>query len=210
MRVRQPFFVLGLALMLLLGCERLSAHPEGRDDSVRYQLPPGTVELLERADAMEVLALGEWSDDGASTEPSVYGRPVVGRASVPYDEQPRVARALYRAMGDAYGVMLCFDPHHAIRLRRGREILEIVICFHCLQMTVGAGSERFLAIAPGPLRPVLDELLEREAGLRFVYDASPHARWVTIEEAVRLECERNGDCVRGERSVEPEETVGGR
>jgi hypothetical protein len=39
----------------------------------------------------------------------------------------RLLRSLH---ADGFGLN-CFDPHHGIRVRRGGETLDLVICFHC-------------------------------------------------------------------------------
>lgn len=177
-------FRLAIVALALAACEPLSSSREGRDDAVRYQLPARVIAILERADSMELFALGDLERDGEpATGERFAGRPVIGRTSVqdPHDSSA-VARALYRAVHHGSGQMLCFAPHHGVRARRGSDVIELAICYSCLQMKIVGDDGPNVPIAPWELMHAIDSRLER-AGLRFDWadETAPHGRWVSLE-----------------------------
>jgi hypothetical protein len=170
--------------LFVCGCEPLSSHPEGRDDAIRYQLSARTIELLESADRMEILALGDPPRDGAPAPRGELfdGRPIMGRARLQGYETRDVVRGLYRAVAGATGVGLCFSPHHGLRVHAGEETLDISICYGCSQLKILGRPYRFVAIDPDVLPGVLDVVIEEQADLRFVtaHDLSPFGGWTSL------------------------------
>ncbi len=174
--------MLVLPILAALGCEPLSATREGRDDAVRYQLPPNAIAILEDADSLELFALGDEprGDGEAPSASELFARrPVLGRAQVHPDEHRFVAAALYRAISRGSGQALCFEPHHGLRARLGRDVLELAICYSCWQMEIVGHDGPNVALATSELEGVIDPIIERSAGLRFERDSEhSHGSWV--------------------------------
>lgn len=179
MRSRLP---VALALALA-ACEPLSVTQDGRDDAVRYQLPPGAIAILDHADELVLFALGD-RDRGNGDGEHFGGRPVLGRVEVADRDRRYIASALYRAIHRAHGQALCFVPHHGIRARRGDDVIELLVCLSCLQMAIVGDHGPNIAIATSELWPLFGSIFEADARLRFVDAdlAHPFGRWERLEE----------------------------
>lgn len=130
-----------LGMLMVLGCEPASEHASGREDGVRYLLPPGAMQVFQSPDTFEVLAIAP--------------------------ERPNLGGA---------GQAPCFDPHHAIRARRGSDTVRITICVGCLQLLLDDG--RFLPIDPEPVTAAIEAPLRGVAGVRFEPTMDDHGGWV--------------------------------
>jgi hypothetical protein len=182
MLTRHLALLVGSALVATIGCEPLSSIPEGRDDAVRYQLPPNAPQILERAQVLEILALGEPDDVPERDRGRFDGRPILGRARLGAEQRGWVARAIYQAIGGGSGAALCFSPHHGVRAQLGDETLELSICYGCVQLKVLGAERGFIAIDPAPLRATLDAVLRERAYLEFAEGPDePFGRWTAIE-----------------------------
>ncbi len=180
MTPRQLSYLLGSAMMAF-ACEELSSVPAGRDDAVRYQLPPNATELLEQADRLEIFALGDMPDEGPANGEHFDDRPILARVVVDERERVAVAAGLYRALQGGAGQGLCFAPHHGVRAQKGAELLELSICYSCLQMKIMGGDDPIhLAIDPSGLPTVLDERIEAVARLRFDRALDHAGGWAPI------------------------------
>lgn len=178
MRSRLP---LALALALA-ACEPLSVTRDGRDDAVRYQLPPGAIAILDHADELVLFALGDRDDEGAEGE-RFGDRPVLGRVELAEHDRRYVASALYRGIHRAHGQALCFVPHHGIRARRGDEVIELLVCLSCFQMAFVGEEGPNIAIASDELWHLFGSFFEAHARLRFVDGDRDHpfGRWERLE-----------------------------
>ncbi len=132
-----------------------------------------TVRLLEGADR---LTLFRTLPDPGEVEgwPSIDGYPAYSERVVEGESMESVRRALLDPATWGDRLADCFFPRHAVRIRSGEEIVEILICFECDQASI-QGVERELAFGtppdsrrtPGtdarPSRP------DRGAGLRMTH-----------------------------------------
>ena len=61
-------------------------------------------------------------------------------------------------------VALCFNPRHGIRVRQGDSVLDLVICFECLQVEVFEGEQRAASfLTSDSPQSVFDEVLRLSA-----------------------------------------------
>lgn len=113
--------------------------------------------VLEAPDTVELVALHPYPwDEGepASEEEAFHGYKVLGRADATDAVDARQAVALvYEAVAehpDMYAA--CFNPRHGLRATKGDDVLDLVICFECLQMHVfvPSGERRSAGVADGP------------------------------------------------------------
>jgi hypothetical protein len=172
--------LLACALALAVaGCGSGSRYPEGRQWGVRSLLPKNLVDTLEGAERLQLIALDE---EDAFPEHLATSRRSSVRAAVELTsagDRERLIRALYRAVRDGGGYMLCFHPHHAIRgWHRGVEF-EIVLCLSCRHGYVpdGEGGEQTVVFHPKELSDISDELFE-PMGLSFDWKIPHFGGWV--------------------------------
>jgi hypothetical protein len=114
-----------------------------QDASGHWLAPESREELrawIAGATALELYALGanRWRGPGRDDRPRFYDFPKLGSAPVD-DAESR------RALADAWakdaeptpvGGAWCFEPRHAIRARRGDEVIDIVICYQCREQAI--------------------------------------------------------------------------
>ena len=109
--------------------------------------PAAVLCLLEAPDEVEVLSLAPWYPDDEDEEVPqgpglLYGHRIRGVARVPTsDRRCALARALVAANRQGDGWALCFDPHYAVRVSRGGQTADFLICFWCGNVRViGPGA----------------------------------------------------------------------
>jgi hypothetical protein len=132
-----------LCCLALAACEEqnefLRAH-----EALNRALLTSIWDVLTQPDRLEVLSLSHrrHPDDGPP-ERLLHGYRVLGRATIDEPAQRRqIVSAFYQSAREGDGEMLCFMPHHALHAVRGSAVVDIVICFHCLQYEVFDGQER--------------------------------------------------------------------
>lgn len=125
-------------LTLLLLYPLGPAATDSADD--RPSLPAGVRAVLDKPDEFTLFSLKplshlvggveKWTAKGKEL---FHGEGVVGKIAVKETkDRERVVSALHRAVAyPSEGTALCFIPHHGIRARKGKETVEIVICFTC-------------------------------------------------------------------------------
>jgi hypothetical protein len=112
----------------MLGCG--SGKPEPQPDR-------RTRSILEGATAVEVYRIDS-EKVAAPGDPTLDGYLVVARGQDRGEEfAARLAEVLLDPGTYSHSFALCFDPGVAYRLRKGRECLDIVICFHCENVYLG-------------------------------------------------------------------------
>jgi len=122
------------------------------DEVILYSLAP------ERADVI--------SHPGEHHSPEYLaklfnGYIVLGQARI---DDARERRALVDSLCQGLAdspreVELCFDPHHGLRIRKGSQNLDVVICFQCHQIQLN-GSSPFIPISRSP-QGVFDSAVQK-------------------------------------------------
>ncbi len=66
----------------------------------------------------------------------IYGYRILGQIrgdhAVTREGIRNAIHAALTSIKEADGPYLCFDPRHAVRLVRGKQVLDILVCFECL------------------------------------------------------------------------------
>jgi hypothetical protein len=132
---------------------------------------------IEGATALELYALGanRWRGPGRDDRPRFRDFPKLGSAPVADAESLRAIADAWAKDADTSAGALCFEPRHAIRARRGDQVVDIVICYSCLEQlifaegaTAASPDGGFVAWKLHPMstgsRSLLDRLL-REKGV---------------------------------------------
>ncbi len=110
-------------------------------------IPSAERAVLESAETMEVFGLDPRGDTRlpARNEKTVgfHGYPILRRAQVP-DAATRaeIAAAVVRGRRQFNGEPPhCFDPHHGVRVTRGGQTADFVICYECKQVSVYSSTD---------------------------------------------------------------------
>lgn len=148
-----------LVLSLLAGCggREIGEHlPDDPDQLVIYSLHPPSEDGEEKAPPIQ--SKGE-----------LYGYPVLGKVEVSDPARRReVIAAIAGAVRDKSVVQSkCFDPRHAVRVVKGDQTIELVICFSCHNYEGYRQGVRVTHLTPSisdTAQPLLDQTL-REAGV---------------------------------------------
>ena len=89
--------------------------------------------------------------------------PIVGEAEITgRSEQQALLAALARGHRESgKTVMMCFKPHHGLRVESRGHTVHFVICFECLQFyATGLGERGYFTTSRSPQR-IFDEALAR-------------------------------------------------
>jgi len=120
---------------------------ESADDVILYSLDPERADLLDHSPGHLArlfngyLILGQALIDDASDRRALVDSLCQGLADSPRE------------------VELCFDPHHGLRIRKGSQNLDVVICFQCHQIQLN-GSSPFIPISRSP-QGVFDSAVQK-------------------------------------------------
>lgn len=133
---RVPVLVLCVALVpLWAGCLSTAGG----------KFPKPVAEALAAPDELVLYSLepGKFGDkDGAPN--TFHGHTILGRTEVTDAKtQKRLVDALKRGVSDHDGsVAACFIPHHGLRVRKGDQVIDLVVCFKCAQVNVYENGTR--------------------------------------------------------------------
>jgi hypothetical protein len=99
------------------------------------QLPPDVVAILNGGDSFMLLSLEPLAVASASQD-IFHGHAVLGRAEIHDAGQRRhLLQALYGGIANAEEkIARCWSPRHGLRVFRGNEVVDLVICFECLHL----------------------------------------------------------------------------
>jgi hypothetical protein len=115
-------------------------------------LPPKVLSVIEHADEFVLYSLEPLSEAKVSSKNGplkqrpenelFHGEGIVGQVVLKETkDQNRIVTALKHAIEqagpDAAG---CFWPHHGIRARKGKETIDVVICFTCNRVQIHTGD----------------------------------------------------------------------
>lgn len=156
-----------LAQALLWSVPRLVGEP------FPPQLKAERRTFIEQADRITLYSLWPVPEDHRSAsqqkfEGELYGWPVLGKVEIESPkERSRVVQDLLTSIDENLGgEALCFEPRHALRLRRGSEEMELVICYHCGFLILHhGGATQHVALANSS-KATLNSLL-RKAGIKL-------------------------------------------
>jgi hypothetical protein len=113
-------------------------------------------QVLEKPDRLELLTLSHHLEDGG-----FHGYPVLGRVALEGEEARALVSGFYQSARDGGPYLLCFMPHHALHAERDGRVVDLVLCFHCLQYRLYDGGERPYTAMSALAWPLYERLATR-------------------------------------------------
>jgi hypothetical protein len=130
----------------------------------------GAARVLEEAEQYELYSLLP-QEESKRGRPNFQGYPVRGRCSV---TDPAIRKRLTDVLraGSRWGsAMSCFEPRHGIRVKKGQQETDFVICFECNLVQICTNGRRSGAfVIDSSAQRVFDDVLQR-AGIPMAPDA---------------------------------------
>jgi hypothetical protein len=149
--------LLGSLIALLGACQAQAPHDSAAPARVRVparvaaKVPAGVREVLENADSFELLSLYPyprgydaklWAERGYDKGETAGDYAVLGATALDASGRAMVLNAVYEGIAASDGmVAACFNPRHALRARKGDTVVEAIICFECLSITLRRNGE---------------------------------------------------------------------
>jgi len=137
---------------------------------VPRRLPPEVRTVIEQSERLELLSI--WPSRGTKEKPPAlvvgefHGYPLLGRLTVtnPVVHQEVVKEFLASIDKSNGAKALCFMPRHAIRLKRGSDELDLLVCYECRYIVVHRASAQWEVGVSGSSKALLNQLLT-DAGI---------------------------------------------
>ena len=97
--------------------------------------------VLENCDKLTLYSLKPFpthSENGKPDPGTFEDYPIVGKTEIPADRRNEVLAQLYNglAVPDNFLSFGCFSPRHGLRAEKGKQCVDLMICFSCQQMQV--------------------------------------------------------------------------
>ncbi len=127
-------------------------------------LPGPVLESFQDADEIVLYSLEPHPSKIDPDDQIFHGQGLILGETVIADAETRrsILTALESGVREHDGpVPSCFDPRHGIRIRKGEQVQDLVICFECVQIHWYQNDERagHFRTSPTP-QPVLDAILK--------------------------------------------------
>lgn len=133
------------------------------------RLPPEIRAIITESERGEVLSLWPRASSKREKPPlpvvgEFHGYPLLGRIAVenPLTHQRVVKAVLASIDGSDGSKALCFFPRHALRLKRGADELDLLICYECRYIVVQRGSEQWEVGVSVSSKALLNQLLTED------------------------------------------------
>lgn len=115
------------------------------DQTISTLLPGNARDVFEHPDKLILYSLQPPEHLVIKGLPSFHDVPVLGKVEVS-DEEARasIRRAVYDGFARDADRKMCYMPRHGIRAVKGKQTVDLVLCFQCEQMKIflnGKGSD---------------------------------------------------------------------
>lgn len=155
MRYPVPFAVVA-------ACVLANAAPAADKEN---KLPAAVAEILEKAEAVELLSLDPGMKGKEQPKDGFHGYKVLGKTAIKNldktEEKSAVVDWINEGIKESDGsVAACFNPRHGIKATHDGKTVELVICFECLSMQVfDADGKQSSVLTSGSPQKTFDKLL---------------------------------------------------
>ena len=153
-----------LMCALVFAAVALMALPS-RSPAKDNKLPADVMDILSKADQIELLSLDP-NSDGDKSKDAFHEYKVLGKTAVKDTEaRKKLVESLTKGMEGEIRPAKCFNPRHGIRATHDGKTVELVICFECHQFGLysGAGEVTGFLVDKSP-EPAFDKVL-KDAGI---------------------------------------------
>jgi hypothetical protein len=107
------------------------------------RIPAEVGRLLDAAEAVELYSLVPDHKPVPAGVEAFHGWRVLGKSAVKAADRKPLAAGLRQAAEDNHGVAAaCFNPRHGLRLTAGKMVVDLVICFECIQVQAYVDGKR--------------------------------------------------------------------
>jgi hypothetical protein len=129
--------------------------------SVNNKIPKELRTLLEKAESVQLVSLDPTREDMPPKD-AFHGWKVLGSTFVKGTNKERLVRAFKQGVEDSDGAAAgCFNPRHGIRVTDKDRVVDFVICFECLQVSLfDKGHKEKGFLTTGSPQPVFDKILK--------------------------------------------------
>jgi len=163
--MRKKIAIAALVLVVVsVGAVVLCATGLSAGPRTRATIPSEARAILEDAESFELLAIvcERGPEPGEASVPGgpFKGYPITKTVAIPPGGRGEVIRALYRSIELAGDTAKCFEPHHAIRVKRGDQVATLLICFKCRRIEIeGPGALSGYGYLDTSAQPLFEQLL---------------------------------------------------
>lgn len=152
--------VIAISALLCSADKATSTGQEHAFDPKKNVLSQQTLWIVEKPDSFVLISLGpdretqNWAVGITNTPPATPKPEMLGRweilgsiAITNRNEQLELMSSLQKSLQLSAGKRYaCFDPHHALRMKRGNKSADLIICFQCVAMHENSPQQRILWI----------------------------------------------------------------
>ena len=154
------FCILVLIGMALVGCSSATQESRSGVDFGALDVPEAVSTALKGDCEVELYSLNPERLDVAP-ESSFHGWEVLGSAKLDDDEAREIVEGFKSGLASAPDYVAgCYNPRHGLRISGREEVVDLVICFQCVQIYVYVGEERIanLSTSASP-RQLFDKIV---------------------------------------------------
>ncbi len=150
----------------------LWAFPHRLGEPIPTGPAPELRAIIEQAERATLYSIwphpGHRSTPPPTSEGEFHGFPVLGKVELgEATTRSRVLQALLTSVDDNFaGDSLCFEPRHALRLGRGTDEIDLLICYYCGYMNITSGNKSERVCLSDSSKAALNRVL-RAAGIKL-------------------------------------------
>lgn len=169
--------ILLFSVHLLFAYVILWAFPPRLGEPIPTGPAPELRGIIEQADRATLYSIwpgrgkpgpGETESPLPHFEGEFHRFPVLGKVElIDAATRSRVLQSLLASVDDNFeGEALCFEPRHALRLGRGTDEVDLLICYHCGYMNITSGNKSERVCLSSSSKATLNRVL-RAAGIKL-------------------------------------------
>ncbi|GEM_PF-5076614 len=144
-----------------------------RPDPVARAFTPAARAILAQPDRVTIYAL---EPDPSVKKPALGFRDALAARRLNRAEGKTAVDALFATVRDVKDglTMSCFEPHHGLKVERGRRWVKVWICFTCRQTEIEESGGRPITVGSGRAgQATLDRLIPKPPGRRSAPKPAP-------------------------------------
>ncbi len=134
-----------LSSIILSGCANKNPSdsskeklPYKRSSKIHGDFPSDELDLLESSEVFVFMTLKPWyTKVNPNNNKYFYNYRILGKRIVNTRVQQKLIQSLYKSiMKETGSRKACFWPRHTIQVKKGKHLLDLLICFECSQIYI--------------------------------------------------------------------------